>query len=263
MGSPASATPASSTPGYRTNTVIGATLTLLVPNTQTFGATSSGLVDESTGQADISSETAQTTPGTPTLYVFDGALRAVHELRTVASQNPIQTGATITDHAYDEPVRLSTELVMSDAMQSYTVGQFSGNPSRSVAAFQALAAIKASHALCEVDTRLAQYSNMLIVELSPEESVETRFGLKCRVVFQEILLADNQQTTGNPATNSQRPQTTSAQPSGQAQVQPVPTSVTNNNNIANAPDDIDLENNVEGAGSWSSDNTNTLDQVFN
>ena len=203
-------------------------------------------------------------PGQSTLVVFDGTIRANHELDVAATENPVQTGATITDHAFLIPVKLTVEIAMSDSMQSFVVGQFSSNPSRSVAAFQFLEELRAARVLVTISTRLAQYDNMLLVSVRPEEENATRFALRCSCVFQQILLATIQQSSGNPAAQSARPQTTATAVSGQGQLSAVSSATTQNNNILNAPKNLNLKPalNIKGAGIWSGVNVNSLGNVF-
>ena len=52
-------------------------------------------------------------------YVFDGEPDIQHDQELSITQNPVQTGASISDHAFLVPVRVTAEILMSDAMQSF------------------------------------------------------------------------------------------------------------------------------------------------
>lgn len=235
------------------------------------------------GQTPPNPATIPATAGTATaqqttvIYVVDGTIRADHSQEMVITTNPVQTGAPLSDHTYLLPARLTVEIAMSDSMQSYIVGQFSGSGSRSVAAYQVLLGLQASRSVLQVSTRLMQYANMLITDLAPDESVETRFGLRCRVTFQQIITASVQgdfytqfdasrYSLYNPQFPSvqplsARPQTSNLSQFGPTQTQPVPSAIALQHNIANINPELlppsTLNVNAAYAGSWSSLNTGT------
>ena len=128
------------------------------------------------------------TPGTPdTVYVFDAIIRTEHQQRIEKTQHPIQTGANISDHAFIQPARVVLEIGMSDAMDSYIPGQWTGDNSKSVNTYQTLKGIAAARQPLTVTTRLNVYSNMLLTSVSAPDTVETKFGLRASVVFEELL----------------------------------------------------------------------------
>lgn len=178
--------------------------------------------------------------GGVTVYTFDNALHASHEQELVITQNPIQTGASVSDHSYLLPARLTVEILMSDAMQSYTVGQFgtktASNPgaSRSVNAYQTLLELQASGNFLQIATRLNSYNNMLIASVRPEESASTRFGLKCAVTFQQVIVATvSTLTTPSDTASSAIPAVTGVTPSN-GNVSPVSQAVIASNSVTNA-----------------------------
>jgi hypothetical protein len=126
--------------------------------------------------------------GTPDqVYVFDAVFRIDHQQRIEKTQQPIQTGANIADHAFIMPARVVLEIGMSDAMDSFTPGQWTGNSSKSVNAYQTLKSIAKARQPLTLSTRLDTYMNVLLLDVSAPDSVETQFGLKASVVFEELL----------------------------------------------------------------------------
>jgi hypothetical protein len=131
---------------------------------------------------------AGTHPGTPdTILVFDAVIRTEHQQRIEATQHPVQSGANIKDHAIIMPARVVLEIGMSDAMDSYTPGQWTGDSSKSVNTYQTLKSMAAARQPLTVTTRLNVYTNMLLTDISAPDTVETKFGLKASVVFEELL----------------------------------------------------------------------------
>jgi hypothetical protein len=208
-----------------------------------------------------------------TAYVFDTAMTIEHDQEGVVTNNPVQTGTSLNDHFYLLPMRVTAEIAMSDSMQSYTIGQFSGGPSRSVNAYQTLLTIQASRTPVSIATRLAttgisSYATMMIVSIRAQEDKDTRFAGKFWVTFQQIITADVQTISGveiisgadfNPTTDTTRGQAVGDTTVGPVNPAPVPSAVQNQNNITNASPAAGLSSvpPVSGAGNWSSYSVNS------
>ncbi len=123
-------------------------------------------------------------------YFFDAVIRADHDSTLRITEHPIQTGANISDHAYQMPSRLTLEVRMSDAMDCIIQGQYGGGTTKSVAAYETLLDLQAKRLPLDITTRLKTYSNMLIEHISAPDDVKTLFGLKCIITFRELFTAE-------------------------------------------------------------------------
>jgi hypothetical protein len=137
------------------------------------------------------------------IYVFDAILRAEHNRQLRMTEHPVQTGASISDHAFLLPSEVTLEIGMSDAMQAFTAGVFTSNKSKSISAFETLVALQEGAQPLTVTTRLATYQNMLIESIHALDTKATIAGLRATVVFREIFTGT---VTATPV--SARPQTT-------------------------------------------------------
>ena len=217
--------------------------------------------------------------GPATVYVFDSVPRVEHEGRAIVTQNPVQTGAPVSDHAYVIPSVLTVELLVSDSMQSYTAGQFADAGSRSVSAYQTLKSLYRARTMIALATRIDQYDQMMITNVWAEEDSKTRHSLRARVTFTEIVLASIEQTSSGLVDDSKYPQTTVQTEGGQAQTGPVPQSIENQNSMAPqlqsgvlqpgtlqpgqlTPQQLELGSSVPGSGDWSSSNINNVSGVL-
>jgi hypothetical protein len=213
-------------------------VTMTVPGTSsTFSDTGSSAAINSSGGVPITGGTfsvgtvEQTTQGTPDqVYVFDAVIRTEHQQRIEATQQPIQTGANIRDHAFIMPARVVLEIGMSDAMDSFTPGQWTGDSAKSVNTYQTLLGIAKARGTpnpLTITTRLNVYTNMLLTDISAPDTAETRFGLKATVVFEELL-------TGTVASQqvSARSDLTGATNLGTKSPLPVPNSILQQNETA-------------------------------
>lgn len=122
-------------------------------------------------------------------YFFDGFIKvdATHKLNITS--NPVETGASIVDHAYVLPANITMEVVMSDVHQSMVPGQFEGGWSRSKTSFEILQQLQRSRIPFSVLCRFGLYENMLIESIQGNDDSETYQALKATVNLVEIPLA--------------------------------------------------------------------------
>jgi hypothetical protein len=122
-------------------------------------------------------------------WFFDAFLKMEHTSRLTITDHPVQTGASIADHAFLQPRELSMDVAMSNVGQSLVPGQFDGGYSRSVQAFYVLKELQQMRVPIQVHTRLGLYQNMLIEVLTAPDDVTTLDGLRCTVTLREIIVA--------------------------------------------------------------------------
>lgn len=122
-------------------------------------------------------------------YFFDGFTKVTHSRQLEVTENPVETGASIVDHAYVKPAQITITVLMSDVHQSLVPGQFSGGYSRSVNAWNVLMKLQEDRIPMSVLTRLGLYSNMLITEIRADDTAETFRALTADVTLREIPVA--------------------------------------------------------------------------
>lgn len=123
-------------------------------------------------------------------WFFDAYLSMEHTSKLRITEHPVQTGASITDHAYLEPRELTIEVGMSDVASSIVPSQFTGSWSRSVKAYEVLRELQAQRIPVQVLTRLGLYKNMMIESLSVPEDNKTLYGFRASINLKEILVAE-------------------------------------------------------------------------
>ena len=168
-------------------------VTVTTPATVT--NTSSSISDPTTGtpisggSAATGGTTKPNTQASSTTYFFDSEPAVDHYTRLQITDHPVQSGASITDHAYAVPARVVLEVGMSDAMSSYTQGQYASNASKSVSAYQTFVTLQQGRQPLTLTTHLQTYQNMLIEEIRAADTKETVAGLKMTIVFRQIIIA--------------------------------------------------------------------------
>jgi hypothetical protein len=191
------------------------------------------------------------------VYAFDAVLRIEHARELRRTEHPIQTSASspvasITDHAYQLPARVTLEIGMSDAMQSFYPNSWTGAASKSISAYQTLVSLQQARTLVTLTTRLETYLNMLIESIRPTDSVKTLRGLRATVVFGQMFFGGVSSAPGAVTASADdlagaapaRPQTTASTPMGTVHPAAVPSGITTQNGVTAATT-------VPGAGKWS------------
>ena len=112
-------------------------------------------------------------------FVFDAVFHTDHQSNVTVTQHPVQVGAPVSDHAYQEPDEVTLEIGMSDAM----VGVANNH---SVNAYNTLRAIQAKREPVTLVTRLWTYQNMVLTSISAPDDQTTMYGLKATLYFQSV-----------------------------------------------------------------------------
>ena len=146
-------------------------------------------------------------------FFFDGFLNVDHTFKTTITSHPVQTGANIADHAYNEPAEVRMTIKMSDTSSDIVDGQFEGIAyTRSVGAFTILKQLSDQRLAFQVHTRLQTYQNMMIESISISDDLENLHGLEANVSLKELLVAQVKtvkiskrvQTTGSSSTGDKQ-----------------------------------------------------------
>ena len=202
--------------------------------------------------------TVQANTTASTNYVFDAVLTLEHDQRLVKTQHPVQTMSDLSSHAYLMPAHLVMFVLMSNVSPirmgapGATVTPFSGNPDKSVAAYQQMLTLQASRQPLTVTTRLRTYTSMVVLAVTPVEDSKTITGLRMRVEFEQILTASTA-----PSANSARSNTTAS--TGLGSVSPQPTNPTTSGQFAVPSGTVPVQ--APGAGSYTSNSGQDWSQV--
>lgn len=161
--------------------------------------------------------TPSSVPTQPVTYFFDATLRVEQVQEAVGTKHPVQVGPAIIDHVYLLPARVTLDVAMSDSMQSFLAGQYSGAGSRSVNAWQTFKAIQAARVPVALATRLQAYQNLWLLDVRATEDRSTSRSLRCMLRFEQIIGAQVGQSN-----ISNRPNATGVTSEGSKGVIPPP-----------------------------------------
>ena len=121
-------------------------------------------------------------------YFFDAIFKIDHEKSLTITEHPVEEGASITDHSYVNPNRVSLDIGMSDVHYSLVDGQFEQGFSRSISAFDTLQQLLENRIPCTIKTKLKTYHNMLLETLVDPDDYTTQHGLRATAFFREIIV---------------------------------------------------------------------------
>lgn len=122
-------------------------------------------------------------------FFFDGFLKVSHDRRLTTTKNPVETGASIVDHAYMEPSVITMDIIMSDTHESLISEQFVGGYARHVQAWQILKELQENRIPMFVFTKLDSYENMVITSMQADDTADTYSSLRATVELTEIPVA--------------------------------------------------------------------------
>ena len=145
-------------------------------------------------------------------WFFDAVLKAEHTSKLTITEHPIETGASIVDHAYINPATLVLEIGMTDVAEGIVPGQYEAGGSRSVNAYKVMVELQEKRVPIYVVTRLRNYGAMLIESIVAPDDYNTYYGLKATITLKEIFIV-NVYTVKLSA----RPQITDTTSSGQVE----------------------------------------------
>lgn len=118
---------------------------------------------------------------------------STNDTLTITKQ-PVQQGASITDHAFKEPTSFSmTALLKDNSLISGLANTFSGNGLAQI--YQDLLDLQISRVPFDVITPKRIYRSMLMASLSQTTDKNTENCLSISATFQEVLIVSVTTTT--------------------------------------------------------------------
>jgi hypothetical protein len=140
--------------------------------------------------------------GLPEVYTFDATIRESHHFEIAITDNPVETGVSLADHAYAKPDTLEMEVAVSDTpllrddagTPSYKLATTwtdagEGNVRRSVNAWKLLNDKAKSFAVFDIVTGLKLYTNMMIESGDAEQTKDSAGVLRAKLKLRQVQFA--------------------------------------------------------------------------
>lgn len=137
------------------------------------------------------------------VLMFDSTIREAPSFQIAITENPVETGVSMADHAYAKPDTLTLEVVVSDTpllsdgkgtpaiqlAQAQGLAFMGPNERRSVNAWAAIQAGAKSFTIYTVQIGLGSYPNMMIEQGSAEQTVDSAGIMRATLQLHQVTFA--------------------------------------------------------------------------
>lgn len=125
---------------------------------------------------------------------FDATFKESHESELIVTDNPVESGVLVTDHAYMSPLKLTIRAGVSNTpLRTPNNDQFSSNISRRARAYELLTKLQAAAEPFDVQTGLKLYKNMVCLNIRTEEDKDSANVLDFVAELREVIIVNTQQ----------------------------------------------------------------------
>jgi hypothetical protein len=133
-------------------------------------------------------------------YTFDASLVETHESELEVTENPVETGVIIADHAFMKPLTYTLNGIVTDTpLRSGDNDPFgNGTGSRSTTAFEILQQLQKTAEPFMVVSGLRVYREMMLTKLTTSQDKDTANALLFTANFKEIIRVSTQAITYPP-----------------------------------------------------------------
>lgn len=148
--------------------------------------------------------------------VFDAVFEETHESELEVTDNPVETGVVVSDHAFMKPLKVTLSAGVSDTPLKYWqsaggTGQdawtkqdgddpFASDSGRVRRAYELLTELQALAEPFDVQTGLKLYSNMVCTSIRTSQDKETAGALLFTATLREVIIVKTKTVKyeGNP-----------------------------------------------------------------
>lgn len=124
---------------------------------------------------------------------FDAVFEESHRLDLEITDNPIENGSIISDHAFMSPVSLTIRAGVSDTrLFTFFSDPYGDGKSRSVRCYELLTELQRAAEPFNVQTGLKLYRNMVCVGIEIDQDKQTANCLIFRAHLREVIIVNTQ-----------------------------------------------------------------------
>lgn len=124
---------------------------------------------------------------------FDAVFEETHESTLEVTDNPVETGVVVSDHAYMKPGKITLSAGVSDTpLVVGTTDVFASDSGRAKRAFELLVELQAKAEPFDVQTGLKLYKNMICTSVRTSQDKDTSGALVFTADIREVLIVYTQ-----------------------------------------------------------------------
>lgn len=125
--------------------------------------------------------------------IFDATFSEQHKVELEVTDNPVERGAPVTDHARMKPVSVTIKAGVSDTpLAVIDNDQFASDSGRTRRCYQILFDLLKAAEPITIQTGLASYINMLCVSIDTEQDSATSSALLFTATFREVNIVSTE-----------------------------------------------------------------------
>lgn len=130
--------------------------------------------------------------------VFDATFVEDHTSELEVTDNPIETGALVSDHAFMKPLRLSITAGVSAVLLPSGNPDFGTGEERPTTAYELFSELQKEREPFDVQTGLRIYENMMCINFQARQDKDTAGIFYFTAQLREVLIVDTETTTYPP-----------------------------------------------------------------
>ncbi|MGE4448566.1 MAG: phage baseplate protein [Azospira sp.] len=131
--------------------------------------------------------------------VFDAVFEETHEADLEVTDNPVETGVVVSDHAFMKPLRVKISAGVSDTpLAAVTDDPFASDAGRSRRAFELLTELQRRAEPFDLQTGLKLYENMVCTSIRTSQDKDSSGALLFTAELREVIIVYTQVVTYPP-----------------------------------------------------------------
>lgn len=136
---------------------------------------------------------------------LDGVIVETHDTEVTTTDNPVESGKTISDHAVIQPKKLQLKAIVSDTplgvaafakIVDTITGIFgtstSSNSTRTQQAYGALVKLQEAREPLVVVTKLKTYDNLIITKINVSQDKDTSLAAFLNISLKEVIVTSSE-----------------------------------------------------------------------
>lgn len=125
--------------------------------------------------------------------MFDAVFEETHEIDLEVTDTPVETGVSVSDHAYMKPLRVTISAGVSDAiLRKLDIDPYDSASGRSTKAYELLTTLQRTAEPFDVQTGLKLYSNMVCTSLRTSQNKDSYGSLFFTATLREVIILSTQ-----------------------------------------------------------------------
>lgn len=131
--------------------------------------------------------------------VFDAVFEETHEADLEVTDNPVETGVVVSDHAFMKPLRVKISAGVSDTpLAVVTDDPFASDAGRSRRAFELLTELQKRAEPFDLQTGLKLYENIVCTSIRTSQDKDSSGALLFTAELREVIIVYTQVVTYPP-----------------------------------------------------------------